>query len=148
MTNTDIEGLRREIEQESEELWTQFVTCCADSKNACEECERRLQLHGLLLKALSALPQWVSAKVPFEYFREGLVVVDFRGRWTGRELKHLIALCKAINPDREPPAYTFGHCYFVRNDHWFEGGPHNMVGKVAVRPTAIALPTPPLDTEE
>ena len=79
-------------------------------------------------------------KVPFEYFEKGDVVIDFRGNLPSREYHHLEELCKAINPGRDTPAYVFGECYFVRNNRWWQGQTHNMVGKVAVRPTAIALP--------
>jgi len=74
-------------------------------------------------------------------FAMGRVVIDFRN-WTPAELKALRRLCKLIEPAGPDPAYTFGPCYFVRPDHcrWYEGGPHNMVGKVTCRATEITLP--------
>lgn len=74
-------------------------------------------------------------------FAMGRVVIDFQD-WTHDELKALRRLCLLIEPEGGEPRYTFCACYYVdpRYCRWYEGGPHNMVGKRTCRATEIVLP--------
>ncbi|TRB05843.1 hypothetical protein EXN61_11455 [Agrobacterium tumefaciens] len=81
------------------------------------------------------------AKFTFCDFAMGRVVIDFRN-YTMEELKALRALCRLIEPECKEPAYSFCACYYVEPKHcrWYEGGPHNFVGKNVCRATEIILP--------
>lgn len=84
---------------------------------------------------------------PVEYtlddFKCGRVRIDFRNS-TIKEIHQLCAICKALFPDQDTPAYTFGGAYFCNAHRWFTGGPHNLIGNKfdVCRVEQIKLTTP------
>lgn len=54
-----------------------------------------------------------------EDFKSGKIGIDFTD-WTHKELSRLRDLCKAVNPNREEPRYTFCRYYYCDDGHWYE----------------------------
>lgn len=83
----------------------------------------------------------VLAEYTFADFKYGRVRIDFRG-CSIREIHQLCALCKALEPERDTPAYTFGESYFCDGGHWYQGAPHNLIGNKfdVARVAQIKLP--------
>lgn len=71
-------------------------------------------------------------------FKDGKVRIDFRN-YSVADLKQLRNICELVNPKRDVPAYSFGNCYYIENDRWYEGGTHNFVGHDTCRATDISL---------